>query len=534
MNITSYGVCTMKKTAWTASDIGSELATGVAADIGIAGLLGAVGIGTGGATGLAGVGAGVAALATGPVGLVLLGVGATVAAAIYFGTQKTDDNISDLIERIEALDYEDTIYRDTVTGWIQQLGEYKSAMMFPMTATDRDQQVKQLSFKLAALVELRTLMNSMWSDWESAVKDGMKDWGADKSDFEYAFKNTKSALDKLISGINTKSQAVAAKILASNPEPVNKLFEEMMSIVTQIKKIWATPEFTEDEKRTIQTAAALSTGKINDPATIRDTIKKINILRNDLKQLLEEAKKRRKARGARDIDMEKVAVSLPDTPAGETSDTPVSKKKEPKTRVGPGIPKYKVTENLQFLINRTIGAFDIRTNTLTMDGKYGPNTAKALSTVISSSDEIKSMFKKVGITPESVMNIKLMNGYNGAFIGASARLLKAIHSNKTQLQDKENVGVDEKKDQQKQEVTYSGGGGCNWSKTNPTPKEQLDCLKTINIMVGGGSIKAYDYMRNLGYDEDGMITFIQNLYPGKKPDIWSPSTIARALGGLYG
>jgi len=146
----------MRKYAWTSRDLTKALALEGTIATGI-GTAGALGVGSGGATGLTGAvtalvpigtagagaagagaagagaaGAGAAgagglgaAIVSNPVGWIVgavLLVGG-VAAAIYFATEKTDDNLRDLISRIEALDYEDTPVHTRVQSWIDTLNE---------------------------------------------------------------------------------------------------------------------------------------------------------------------------------------------------------------------------------------------------------------------------------------------------------------------------------------------------------------------------------------------------------------------------
>jgi len=505
----------MKKTAWTASDVAGEVAISVVADVGIAGLFGAIGLGSGGAIGVAGA---AAAIFTGPVGLVLISAG--VVYAVYSATRQADNNVRDLISRIEALDYESTEAKPIVSHWIENLEQYCDIFDIPIGTTNKAQTAKAAGNRVEKLMGLQADMKLMSNAWPK-VKTALKDWGTDPSDFEYAFRRTYARLSKIIQNVNAESKKAAVALLKKNPQTIDPLMTEILSLTTQITSTWAAPEFTTEERATIGIGRKMLMKQDVDMKQIQATIPKLNILRNDLKALLQEAKKRRRKRAKTENELKKQAVGLPDIPTVDVS--------APTTPTTPRVTKRRMVKNLaveklQFLLNRFSVAKDIKNEQLIPDGMYGPRTAKSLSVVMSSSPDVQAKFKRWGFTPQLALDVRLVSKYPG-FITFAIKTLSEELTPEAELAPKPQPVAPK--------VTQTGIA-CNMSKANPKPEDILACLQTIFIYKGGSLIAAYDYMRSVGMDDNSMIRTILNLFGGAKPIDWSADTIERALGTRYG
>jgi prefoldin subunit 5 len=515
----------IQKTAWTKSDIASDVAMWTVADVGITGILGALGVGSAGATGVAGVSAALTGL--GPIGwgvLVALGIG----AGVYAATRQADDNIEDLIDRIEALDYEGTNVESAVRHWLERLNSSRGIMQYQSAAgADQEQKAKLALVRIGELMSLKAFMDDMWSaDWPK-IKPALGDWGTDPSDFEYAFKTTYGRLAKMIESINAESKKAATKILSERPQMINPLMDEIADLVVKITSTWAAPEFTPEEKKILSIGSQMRAGQAKSIEQIKTTISKLNILRNDLKALLQEAKKRQKTAAAEN-KLEKVSVTLPDKPtAPKIAPTiPVRKRRK--------VVRSPAAEKLQTIIKRISVARNIEIGELKVDGIYGPITAKALATVIQSSPELTATFKGFAMTPQMALDVRLMNSYRGGFIDLARRILEKALTEKLVAPPLPPSPPGAPKPPPTPTPTPTPTGKCNRFKINPTPDEIIACLKELPIYVGGSRVYAYDYMRTLGYSDSNMIGMIQRMYPGSPSKVWSADMIARRIGTRYG
>lgn len=501
----------MKKTAWTWSDVAGELGISAIVDIGLMGALGAAGVFSGGATGAAGAAAAIGV--TNPIGWILLAGG--VAYAIYEGTKQLDDNIKDLISRIEALDYENTRSEKAVNKWLIDLQQWKGIFDVEIPLEDKDQEAQRLAEKVKAFVQLKNYLDKMIiANWPK-VKEYLTDWGTDPSDFEYALRTTYSNLIKTLKEVQAESKKAGAEWLKENPQTINPLMTEILSLTSQIKNTWGAPEFTNEERQTFELGRQMLKKQEMDINTIRDTIGKLNILRNDLKKLLQEAKRRRQKRGEAILEIEKQAVELPEKPTVNVSGP---KSSTPQQTIQRRLLKNPKVKELQILINRVAVAKGLNI-AVQPDAVYGPLTGKALASLLSADETLKSQFRRWGFTPQTAMDVRFVNKYP-KFIVMAVRMLMA--------------SLVEKPTTPTQQAPVQTAIQCNWKKHNPSPQEILACLQTLYAYKGGSRVALYDYMRTLGMDDDNMVRYVLSQTRGDAPISWSPDTLMRNLGSRYG
>lgn len=177
------------KQAWTWRDIVEELGLSAVIDAGIIGgaaLLGAT-------------------VTTGGVALAILG-GAALSMAIWSFTKQMDDNLSDLINRLEALDPNKRV-AGVVNNWIRDLESFKPVMQIPQSSPDPKVRAKVNGDKLTALSQLEKYMKTMLSQWSSDVKPNLTDWGWDAAQAEDALNKTMAKVTQAIQSTKQYAQS---------------------------------------------------------------------------------------------------------------------------------------------------------------------------------------------------------------------------------------------------------------------------------------------------------------------------------------
>jgi hypothetical protein len=555
-----------RKCAWTSRDLTKALALeGIIAG-GIAGA-GAAGVGSAGATGVAGaltalvpVGGGAAAagggaaaggigaaIASNPIGWIIgavLLVGGT-AAAIYFAVSKTDDNLKDLISRIEALDYEDTPVKNRVQSWIDGLTEKLDVFQLPEAGAQNEeekiQQLAMLSSEMEATI--RYLEDEIWAQWPE-TKKYLEDWQTfpfnDPKDFEESFKKTHATLKAATDNIKKQSRKAMGSFL--NP---TKLMKEIGDLEAQITKAWAPPQYDPAELDAIKKGKNWVESKTG-LKEYGDVAPKLVELRDDLKtKILPEAMKRRGKRSSIEHPISKRAVSLPDTPSQPVA-TPEAKPGRPISK-RPHIPRNDVVENLQGHLNHLKVALQVPFESLKQDGRYGPKTAdalvKTLDVVGKMNPDLLKWLQWQGIPVSRVTEIQLMNS-NPAYITQITRVIG-------QMVDAIRTGGPETiKDftfgQQAPGTPGQPGTPTQppaapvdmktdiGRKQNPSREEMLAYFKGLHGTIGGDRVNLYDYaQQNLGMSDNDIFNMLYSKYPGWAPKAWSVPNIIDAMGKRY-
>jgi hypothetical protein len=551
-----YGI---DKYAWTSRDLTKALALeGIVAGS-IAGV-GAAGVGTGGATGLTGAltalvpvgGAGVAgagglgaAIVSNPIGWIVgavLLVGG-VAAAIYYGTKMADDNIRDLITRIEALDYEGTIVETRVQSWIDTLNGKLQVMQLPALGAMSDKEkAMQLAQKVMEIEDLVKILNEIASQW-SETKKHLGDWQFfpfdDPADFEEAFEKTYKTCNNVLNKIKQQSQSAAKQVIESTKNP-DLLMTEIKSLDYQITQIWGKPEYTAEEAKTLGVGERMMKRQVN-MKEYSDNLPRLVAIRDDLKRLLPKAKRMSgKVALMESKQISKRAVKLPDKPSA-----PGIKPRVPSSRrTKPRIQKSDTVANMQRQVNDLATALDIPLDArLKEDGIYGPKTARAVADLVGKlateadpkkapeQAKIYGHLKRWGIVGNTIMNVELMRS-TPRYMNVLTNAVDNIYQLHTGMRQRPISTRDQQQQQQHQQQRTPAPDA--WSKQYANKQEILQELGKTYAMIGGTRTNLYDYARSaLGLNDDQIYRLIKAEFGDMAPENWSIPNLVEALGSRH-
>ena len=152
-------------------DYAQEVATAGAAELAIVAPIMAI------------TGKGLLAALGGPVGIALA-LGA-LAYGLYQVSKQTDDNINDLVDRLNALDPKDEHTEAFINDWIRNLQGFKPVLVVPTTTTDPVERAKANKQKLDGMSRLASYLAAMRRDWPM-LKARLTDWGFDPGQAENA------------------------------------------------------------------------------------------------------------------------------------------------------------------------------------------------------------------------------------------------------------------------------------------------------------------------------------------------------------
>jgi len=139
---------------------------------------------------------------TAPVVISALLIGGAISLGIFAFTKQMDDNIPDLINRLDALDTNEQS-EPVVRGWIEQLARYQAQLpkSIPPDAANRSQKALEAVAKLQEIkAYLQNNISGRW-DW---VEANLTDWGWDPSQAKYAIDETTKGIDRMIISLQTQ------------------------------------------------------------------------------------------------------------------------------------------------------------------------------------------------------------------------------------------------------------------------------------------------------------------------------------------
>lgn len=394
------------KEAWTWRDIVTELGIGAAVDAGVAaGAIAGAGAGflpasllPAGAAYTASAGAlpALAAAGLGPIGVAVL-AGAALTLGIWYLTRQMDDNLDDLIDRLEDLDPNDAA-APKVQAWIEQLKAFKPILELPPTTTDLQERVRMNTQKYMAMKQVHAYMKQMLAEWPT-VKQNLTDWGWDDSQAEHALQLTTQTIGQAVEQAKAKAQQVAQEALNELQKHTKidyrGLAKEINDLYTKLTSLSGgkPPTFDTDAEKAAWSVAQRLLGKEQGEAPLTQqevmaTTKPMQDLKALLGRGIEMMSAQPAAQKAGSLlpPISKRALTLGDgrkvSPKGTVS--PVSKQKG---KPGKGPAKQKgdpMIRGLQSVINQINTALNSGAGVVREDGIYGPVTADALVGAISS------------------------------------------------------------------------------------------------------------------------------------------------------
>jgi len=540
----------LHKKAWTSRDLVRSLGM-EALFAGGAAALGTAGIGSGGTAGAAGAAAALGFGAT-PIGWIFAGtlLAGSVAAAIYYATRMADDNMRDLKERLEALDYEGTASETIIKSWVEKMNEFETAFDLPPLSGNKEEDALILSDSVRKMEIAMEFLNRMSVRWPE-VKKNLTDWENfifnDPADFEEALTKTTATTKNVISSYRAKAQRAANSIIGDMKDP-SKVMREIKQLHEKISTIWAPPVYNDEEKKLLEFGLRLSERKV-DLNEFNEYLPLLQDLRDELRdRILPAANK--KARGRRantNNNISRVAVELPDTPSG--TPPPEIKQKRPISRNRLSIPKNDAVQEMQNQLNVISVALDIPgTERLIADGRYGPKTASVVAAVInhlSQADpkkypeqaKIMGDLKRWGITENELGNVQLMNS-NPRMMNVlfnSMDNVYQIHTGQKQRPMSKRDVEQQQQQQQQYRMKEETAPSNVWKKQNPSKEEMIYAFKQIYDNIGGTRVNLYDYAKhNLGMSDNDIFNMLYAEFRGSPPKNWVKSTIVDALGSRYG
>ena len=413
------------KVAWTWRDIVSNLG------VEVAGTLAGVALFGGAMT---------------PVGWVLAGAG--LAYAIYDAVSMSDDNVSDLIERIGAMDYEGTTEQARVEGWLSNLERMRGALQSPPTTTDPAERAQNNGRMLMALSELQMYLNQVAKEW-AQVAPRMKDWSLDVGQAKAALDTTLQAVNTNLANIKQQVSAAKAKMLQeagkASGVDIKSLSKQIVDTYKQIAQVDGAPPVAETSQEAMMLGFVNKVLQSDGQLTRQQADQYAPQLQKMLEsftKLLEQAKSKKSA--STDLMLSKRAWRLSSTPpqaAGKAG----RQGKEDRT----------ATRELQKLLNQLNKAYETGGRQLRPDGIYGPNTASAFGTLASKVKEVGEELSKAGLDAKTIANPKIMRS-SAEKIREATQFLRSVAKN-VKTTSKEPTGIwdlENRRDLSENEILY--------------------------------------------------------------------------------
>lgn len=516
----------MIKEAWDWGDVANSLGLTALTDVGLMGGLGYFGVaggltGAGAATGTAGA---AAAIAGGPIGWVLLAGG--VAFAIYQGTRLADNRVKDLLERIEALDYEDTDAQSVVEKWKTDLASFLPYFQVQMAPDPNKpgEVVNQARQQLGNIERVATYLNQMALTWPQ-VKPLLTDpfYERDITQFENALTKTTAAINQQLADIKQRAQQAAQQLIAQKGQATGvdlvDVAKDIIALEARVQQSGEKPiyEKTDIDERVVRNFV---NKVINESATeeeINQYVTPMVALRDRMRNSLQRMEAKQQAKPSR---------NRPASAKPYISKRAFRTSSEPPSAAAPGATRGRVGKNpqvtlLQRLINRLNIALKTGIDRIEEDGAYGVNTAAAFTGLVAKSPELDDYLRKyAGLDEKSIVDFKVMS--NPENVSDAVRVLysylqKVVSADGTAAPA--NL-------QTQQDPTQ--GVMCNPNKANPSPEEVSACLRSIimNDPKSGREVSLYMFLQDRGMSEQAMREYIYRKYRARAPRDWSWSEIA--------
>jgi hypothetical protein len=396
----------------------------------------ALGIEAGISAGAAAIGAaiGKGALAglglSGPPGWVAFGAIMLVgglAWAIGSAIQQADNNIDDLIDRLEALDYEGTTVNNQILSWIRALKSYKPALQAP-TLGKPEQVAQQSAERVYAIMMLVRDLRQMQQAWPG-VKSAVEDWKflgrfGDVGEAEVTLNQTAQAMEGLLKQLQTEASKATQKTLAELQKDSKQDYKSVaMQVIRLFEQLTAAagkePVFDEPgEEIGYNFAVALSKGsEINmTKQQLQENVSYMTRLRDKMLQGMKQLQKKSESKPP----ISKRALTLGN---GEKVVMPDQKGRggTRKNKPTKSNPVRELVKAMQVGINHLSARYNPEGNRIVIDGIYGPQTSGALVS-------LAAKYKSFRLAMESQAGLSVKSLYNHSVLRRDPSALRKIYS----------------------------------------------------------------------------------------------------------
>jgi len=514
---------------------------GLDAAIAGAGAVGGMAAGTGALSGAA-----TALGLSGPPGWIIIGVlglGATAYFAIQ-AAQKTNDNLIDLVGKLEALDTTPAS-EGTVQEWINTLTSYQQYFVIQEVPEDPGARAKQAGEKISNMVKVLDKLKAMQRTWPQ-VKATLTDWGWDDTQAEEAINQTAAAIETQLSQLRQSAQQDADKVLAETGGETGldykDLSEKLLWSYNQIKQISGQPPVPDNvnEQQALGLARAISN---NQPVTKEQLTQYGPYLQSSVEALQQLLAKSQSTKASAKLLMSKRAGVLP---LSKRSWRLYNEPPKGKGQVGGQRRKRgKDTDTLQLQknINHLNVALKTGIGRIAEDGIYGERTAGALKGLMDSNASISGTFRRYGIDDNMVLQPNVMR-QSDAIGKASAILSKMVSTitGKTPAETREREvkregalsDLERRRDLNDEEILYYIN---NKVVANPFTGNRATIREHINASTRNMPGILRDKYRNLP-GRSSAVKLIKQVFFTKgqtAPIEWDMALLFQALrGGRYG
>jgi len=504
-----------------ASNVAKALGVEAAVTAGIAGI--GAGVGAASATGTAAGGALAALGLTPPIGWMILGGALLVGGlgyALYTGLSQTDDNLNDLVDRLEDLDIDGTSAEATVTEWISALNGYKAAIRTPGLG-EPNERVKQQMEQLLIMKKLVSDLKLMQQDWPT-VKNTVQDWKwtgswGDIGEAETTLNQTTAAMEQTWKQMQSSADAAIKKVVADAQKKSGvDYMATAKSIMDLHKKLTdaggGEPTYNHPWE---QGGFALAKNLTTQPQSV--DVEKINEnfgnmvrLKTVMEQGLAELQKKKteqatktetKPKGAKG-HLDKPPISKRALILGDGTEVGVPQKgkgkgvaQKGKKRKGGRI--YNMTIGIQKAINHLAAKYVPQMARIAVDGVYGPQTGNALSALMQEAPEIRSQLEnRAGVSIRTVQDPRDMRGDPEAISGIYSVLSAALGHARSGGE----AGVAGREPSRRRDISQRQRGEfsatpCPEYKDNLNSTEIDSCLRNMEVVWKGERMSAHRFLK---------------------------------------
>lgn len=364
---------------------------------------------------ISGAGAGAGALGAlglaGPPGWILIGV-LGLGATAYFAWQaakKTNDNLEDLIDKLDDLDPGDGVAVAKVEEWKRVLGDFNNTLKLGEVASNPEQMAKVNLQKIDTMQKVLTYLKQVQYEWKQ-VKPRLTDWGQDDIQAEQALVQTTAAIEATMNQLKQTAKQDAARVIsethAQSGTNYKQLSEEVISLYNQIKQISGQPPVPDDV--TEQQALGLARMIVGEKPVTKEQLEQYGPFLLKSKQSLEQLLARLQPKKASDLSISKRVSRVELSKRAWRLATDPPKDKERGQIGGQRRVRDENTVSLQRMINIMNANLRTGAEPIDDDGIYGPRTAMALKQLKDNSEDVANLFERAGITDAMIQQPEVM------------------------------------------------------------------------------------------------------------------------------